>query len=114
MNINELNKEIVRRIVRVSDPEEIVLFGSHARGDASPESDIDLMVVKSGVQHRRKEAVKIYRALLGLGVPIDIIVATPEILEKYKDRWSLIYHKVLKEGKTIYERGERRGQSRNT
>ena len=40
--------EITRRIVKTSDPDKVILFGSHARGDASPDSDLDLLVIAPG------------------------------------------------------------------
>jgi predicted nucleotidyltransferase len=99
-----LQNTIVNRIRESLDPDRIILFGSHARDSASDKSDIDLMVVKSGVQHRRQEAVRIYRALKGLSVPVDVMVTTPEIMEEYKDCWHLVYHDVAKEGQVIYEK----------
>jgi predicted nucleotidyltransferase len=99
-----LQNTIVNRIRESFDPDRIILFGSHARDSASDKSDIDLMVVKSGVQHRRQEAVRIYRALKGLSVPVDVMVTTPEIMEEYKDCWHLVYHDVAKEGQVIYEK----------
>jgi predicted nucleotidyltransferase len=101
-----LQNTIVRRIRDGFDPDRIILFGSHARGSANEKSDIDLMVVKSGVQHRRQEAVRIYRALKGLCAPVDVMVTTPEIMEEYKDCWHLVYHDVAKEGQVIYERAK--------
>jgi len=101
-----LRNAIVSRIRDNFDPDRIILFGSHARNSASEKSDIDLMVVKSGVQHRRQEAVRVYRALKGLGVAVDIMVTTPEIMEEYKDCWHLVYHDVAKEGQVIYERAK--------
>ena len=101
---DELRQTLIERIREASDPDRIILFGSHARGEADDDSDIDLMVIKSGVESRWKEAVKIYRALKGLAVPVDILVATPEILEEYADCWFLVYHEVAKEGQVIYEK----------
>ena len=73
----ELLPEITQRILAVSDPEKIILFGSYARGDYSPDSDLDLMVVMQNIQSSREESTRLRRALRGLLVPIDILVATP-------------------------------------
>ena len=74
--------EVVRRVVEVAQPERIILFGSAARGQASPESDLDLLVIKRDVSHRGRLAEKIHLNFFGLGVAVDVIVATPEdILE---------------------------------
>ena len=98
-----LKREIVDRIRRASDPRRIILFGSHVGDAAEIDSDIDLMVVKDHVANRRREAGKIYRELLGIGVPVDILVATPETLERYKDCWCMVYHDVVRDGVVIYE-----------
>ena len=74
--------EVIRRIVQVSKPEKVILFGSAVRGEAGPHSDFDLLVIKSGA-NRLDEMGRIYRALYGVGVAVDVIVATPEDVERY-------------------------------
>ena len=96
--------EITRRILGVSSPQKIILFGSYARGDFGPDSDLDLMVVMDQVDSPRSESVRLRRALRGLLAPVDIIVATSEQLERHKNTIGLIYRVVLTEGKVIYER----------
>lgn len=96
--------EITRRLLSVSDPEQIILFGSYARGDFGPDSDLDLMVVMKGIQSPREESTRLRRSLRGLMVPIDVIVATPEQLVRHKNTVGLIYRTVLSEGEIIYER----------
>lgn len=78
--------EFVRRIVAVAHPERIIVFGSAARGQMGPDSDIDVIVVKTGVPHRRRLAQEIYMSLGGLGVAMDVIVATTEDVEHLQDR----------------------------
>ena len=97
----EMLREIVRRIVEAVAPEKIILFGSAARGKMGPDSDVDLLVVKSNV-HRRATAQMIEQSLIGINIPTDIIVATPEDIELYKDTIGLIYRPALREGKVIY------------
>ncbi|WP_251941206.1 nucleotidyltransferase domain-containing protein [Salinibacter ruber] len=92
---------IIERIVEVADPERIILFGSGARDEMGPHSDLDLLVVKSGV-HRRKLAQRIYRNLIGVGHPVDIVVVTPEDLDQYADSHALIISPALKEGTEVY------------
>lgn len=94
--------EIVRRIVEVAQPERIILFGSAARGDIGPDSDLDLLVVKSGVTHRRRLAQQIYLSLFGITVPVDIIVVTPEDVEAFQDQVGTIIAPALTEGREIY------------
>ena len=103
-NITELLEEIKRRILAVSDPEQIILFGSHARGIAGPDSDLDLLVIEEGIDATRRESVRLRAALRGLLVPIDVLVATPNQIERYRNSIGLIYNSILREGKVIYER----------
>ncbi len=95
-------EEIVRRIVDVAQPEEIILFGSAARGEMGPHSDVDLLIVKDGV--RSLDVMKaIYRNLMGVGVAVDALVATSEHVERYRNSHALIFKPALSEGRTIYE-----------
>ena len=94
--------EIVRRIVAVAQPEKIILFGSAARGGMGPHSDVDLLVVKGGV-HRRAMAGRIYRRLVGVGTPVDVVVVTPEDVERYREIHALIVRPALREGSVVYE-----------
>ncbi|RLC89366.1 MAG: nucleotidyltransferase domain-containing protein [Chloroflexi bacterium] len=102
--IQGLLDEITRRILTITKPEQIILFGSYARGNAGPASDLDLLVIIKGITHPRRESTYIRRALRGLLVPIDVIVATPEQIRRYQHTTSLIYESALREGKVLYER----------
>lgn len=97
-------EEITHRIRATTTPERIILFGSYVRGEASPDSDLDLLVIVRGVTHPRQESTRIRRALRGLLVPIDVIVATPEQVARYRDTIGLIYEPALREGRVLYER----------
>ncbi len=96
-------QEIVRRVVQAAQPEKIVLFGSAALDNMVPDSDIDLLVIKSGA-HRRRVAQYIYMNLFGIGQGVDIIVVTPEDIEMYRSALGLIIGPALEQGKVIYER----------
>lgn len=96
---------VVRRIVDAAHPLKIVLFGSAARGEAGPESDLDVLVVMPDGVHRRHTAQRLYRHMRGLGRPVDILVATRTDLEEHADNPGLIYSTVLKEGKVVYAAG---------
>ena len=100
--------KIIQRIVEVAQPEQIILFGSAARGKMGPNSDLDLLVVEAGV-HRRRLAQRIYRNLIGVGQAVDIVVATPEDLERYGNSIGLIYKPALTEGRIVYEREAKTG-----
>ncbi len=94
--------DIVSRIVDVADPIKIILFGSAARGEMGPHSDVDLLIVKDGV-HRRDLAGKIYENLFGVGVPVDLVVVTSEDIERYKNSHALVIKPALRDGKVLYE-----------
>ena len=102
MDIDGVLDEVIRRVVEAAQPERIILFGSAARGDAGPASDLDLLVVKTGV-HRRELAAKIHRNLYGVKAAVDIVVATPEDIERYKDTHALVIKQALREGRVVYE-----------
>ncbi len=94
--------QLVRRIIEIVHPLKIILFGSFSRGEINPDSDIDVLIVMPEGTHRRRTAQLLYRRIIGLGIPFDILVTTPEDLEKHKDNIGLIYRTVLREGREIY------------
>jgi predicted nucleotidyltransferase len=100
--------EVIRRIVDVARPERIILFGSAARGEASPDSDLDLLVVKSGVSSPRRLAGEIHVQMFGLPVSVDVVVMTPEDLARFGDRIGSIVRPALREGRDIYVSGATR------
>jgi len=93
--------ELVRRVVKAADPDAIVLFGSTARADMGPHSDIDLLVIKAGA-HRRQLAQTIYRHLMGLGHAVDIVVLTPDDVRQYQHCPGMVVEPALREGKALY------------
>jgi len=97
----EVLNEIIRRIVEVAQPEKIIVFGSAVRGEMGPNSDLDLLVVKSGA-HRRRLAQDIYMNLFGVGQAVDVIVVTPKDIERYGDAIGLIIEPALREERVIY------------
>ncbi|MGC9400536.1 MAG: nucleotidyltransferase domain-containing protein [Anaerolineae bacterium] len=107
MKENEVEQDvlddIIRRIVEVAQPEKIIMFGSAARGEMGPHSDVDLLVIKSGA-HRRRLAQEIYMHMRGAGQAVDVIVVTPEDVERYKNSFALVIEPALREGKVIYAR----------
>ncbi|MBI2072745.1 MAG: nucleotidyltransferase domain-containing protein [Gemmatimonadetes bacterium] len=95
-------QEIVWRVVEVAQPDRIILFGSAARGEMGPDSDVDLLVIKSGVEHRRRLAQQIYRGLIGVGAPVDVVVVAPEDIERFGHRVGSIIRPALREGREVY------------
>ena len=99
---DDLLQEIIRRIVEVADPDRIILFGSAARGDMGPHSDVDLLVIKSGDYGQIDLTGQIYMNLFGVGHPVDVILVTPEYVDQYKDKPMLVIYPAMKEGKEVY------------
>ena len=94
--------DLIARVISAVHPLRILLFGSTARGEAGRFSDIDLLIIVPDGSHRRKSAQLIYRQLLGFVLPVDVVVATPSDVEKYKDSPGLIYRQALREGRELY------------
>jgi predicted nucleotidyltransferase len=100
----EIIKMTVERIVRQFDPIRIILFGSHARGEARPDSDVDLLVIMQNVSDKRQTTIEIRRALSGLPISKDIVVATPAEIAERGDVIGSVLRPALREGKIVYER----------
>ena len=94
--------DAIARIVKVAQPDRIILFGSAVRGTTNADSDLDFLVIKRGVPNRRHLAQAIYRALVGIPVPVDIVVVTPEDVETFKDGVATIIGPALREGREVY------------
>lgn len=95
---------MTERIARMFNPLRIILFGSHARGEAGPDSDIDLLVVLPEVANKRKAAVDIRRALADFPACKDVIVTTPDEISRRGNLVGDVLRPALKEGKVLYER----------
>jgi uncharacterized protein len=107
MTKRELQRTIdrmVRRIVKQFHPDRVILFGSHARGNAGPDSDVDLLVVMPVTGSRWEKGVEIGVALHGFGVAKDIVVTTPEAFAWRKEVPGTIERPASLEGKVLYAR----------
>lgn len=96
--------EMVQRIVDTFDPQRIILFGSHARGDAHRWSDIDLLVVFDepiDIRERTLEVMRLFRDLL---VAVDVVVVDEQTLKDRGHSVGTVYRPALHEGRVIYER----------
>ncbi len=77
------------------------MFGSAARGRMGRNSDVDLLVVKSAA-NRLELAQRIYANLHGVGEAVDVIVVTPEDVERYREERAVVIAPALEEGEVIY------------
>src|ERR1700686_314213 len=77
--------DIVKRVVRAAKPEKIVLFGSAARGTMGPDSDYDLLVIKGGKYDHWRMVTGIRRGLRGKDAAVDVVLVTPEQVERDRD-----------------------------
>jgi len=96
--------KMVQIIVARFRPEKIILFGSHARGDAGPDSDVDLLIIMPVVGSRHEKRVEIRRALHAIGIPKDILVSTPEEYGRRKYVPGTIEWPAEREGRVLYAR----------
>lgn len=103
-SVERLIDKMVRRIVKRFDPEKIILFGSHARGTARPDSDVDLLIVMPVAGSKRKMQLELRTALHDVRVPKDVIVTTPEEFAWRKDVVGTIEYPAATEGKLLYAR----------
>jgi len=95
---------MVRRLVERFAPEQIILFGSHARGTAGPDSDVDLLVVMPITGSKRAKQLEMRLALHDIRVPKDIVLVTPEEVARRRDVVGTIIRPALREGKVLYVR----------
>ena len=100
--MDEIVSRVVDRIISVASPSRIILFGSLARGDSGPDSDLDLLVVVPPGRHRRKTAQAIYRNLVDIGTAVDVVVVTTVDLERYRDHPGMIIRTAVEEGRELY------------
>lgn len=104
MSLDEIVlKEIVDRVLGVTRPERIILFGSAATGTMTKDSDIDLIVLEERPENPRAESVKLHRALSRIGYPVDVIVMSTERFEESKGVIGGLAYPANKYGKVIYE-----------
>jgi predicted nucleotidyltransferase len=103
-NASDVVEEMVRRVVEGFSPERVILFGSRATGQASPDSDADLLVVMRCAESPYEQAVEIRKALADLPMGKDIVVVTPDFFERYHDVVGTVVWPAVREGKTLYER----------
>ena len=96
--------KIIPLIVSVAAPDQIILFGSYARGDNKEKSDIDLLIVKKGLKRGRDIIGSIYMAFLenNIGVPVDLLAIDYDRYLELNNEIGYVYKRIKEEGKVIY------------
>lgn len=96
-----LISEAGRRLAEAAPDARIILFGSRARGQARPDSDLDLLVVEPELRSRREEFGRLREALGDLGVPVDLIVVSDEHVSKWGNVHGSVIHEAMREGRVL-------------
>jgi uncharacterized protein len=86
-----------------SAPAKVILFGSHARGDADEGSDLDFLVIEREVEDRVAEEVKLRGALRGFGAPVDVIVMDEALAQRRAKVRGTMVDRALREGRVVAE-----------
>ena len=89
-------------IARQFSPEKIILFGSHARGNPGPDSDVDLLVVMAHEEHASRKAAEITSRVHPRRFPLDLIVRSPETLRKRMEMNDWFVRDLMREGRVLY------------
>jgi len=96
-------QEAVRRLVDAAHPLKVILFGSYARRASNVDSDLDFLVIEATVKNKFKEMVKLRRALHGLGVPIDVLVASQKEVDEWGHLPATALYWAMKEGRVVHD-----------
>lgn len=96
-------KSVIEKIIEISNPRKVILFGSYVAGNMDMNSDLDVLVVEREVENPRKESIRIRRALKGILMPMDILVVQEDVLAETADTPGLIYREAIKNGRVVYE-----------
>jgi predicted nucleotidyltransferase len=104
MTMTDTLARIVDRLVQRFDPLRVILFGSRARGDQRPDSDIDLLVVLAECPDKRRAMIAMMRELRDFKVPVDVIVTTPEEIARRGHLVGTVLRPALREGRVLYDR----------
>jgi len=98
-----LLEQVTRTIVERFHPKRIVLFGSHARGDAGTDSDLDVFIEMQTTRRPPERAIEVSAAFGLRPWPLDIVVYTPEEVQRLRGVSGTLLSVIEKEGKVLYE-----------
>jgi predicted nucleotidyltransferase len=99
---------LVRAIVNIADPAQIILFGSAARGEAGGDSDLDILVVVSGSFNRRRCRTDLYVDIMTrlgrFNIPLDLLLFTRSEVREWRPYRNHVISRALREGMVLYEK----------
>jgi uncharacterized protein len=93
--------EAGRRLAAAAPDAQVILFGSHARGEATPNSDVDFLVVEPEVANEARESVRLLRTLRDLRMPADVIVVSRDYAERWREVRGGLVHAALSQGRVL-------------
>jgi len=96
-------QQIAQRIVAVAQPVRVILFGSYGRGDAGPDSDLDIMVIKRRVDNRGEEMIRLRKAVGNIDIGVDVLVYSEMEYERRSQVPGTVLYWARKEGRSLYE-----------
>jgi len=103
MRESEAIRRMTALLVEAARPKRIILFGSRARGDATEDSDVDVMVVEENPTNRTAEMVRLNRLLRPLDIAVDLLVVSADKFDYWRDTPGNVYFEAATEGKVLYE-----------
>jgi predicted nucleotidyltransferase len=103
MHSEEAIQKAVSRILDVARPSKIILFGSHARGEADSDSDLDIMVIQPEIANKFSEMIRLRHAIGNIGTGVDVLVYAEDEAERRGNVPGTVIYWALKEGKVLYE-----------
>ncbi|MBI5304653.1 MAG: nucleotidyltransferase domain-containing protein [Chloroflexi bacterium] len=104
--VSETLPKAVRRIVRELRPQKIILFGSYAYGNPTPDSDVDLLVIMESDAPRTERFLAVARLLRPRVFPLDLLVHTPKEIHHSLTHRDFFIQEITSRGKVLYERSE--------
>ena len=103
MKSDPILREIVRRIRKEVRPQKIILFGSRARGQARPDSDYDILVIKNTRRPWHTRTYGLYTALASIPAEVEVVVYTPGEVHEWENASRAFVTTAVREGKVLYE-----------
>jgi predicted nucleotidyltransferase len=103
MITGEQIQQAVDRLVAVANPSKVILFGSYARGDATDDSDLDLMVIEQEVQNSGEEMIRLHSAVGDVGIGVDVLVYSDKEASRRSQVPGTLLYWAFKEGRVMYD-----------